>query len=229
MKTVAIMQPTYLPWLGYFALMQRVDHFVFLDSVQFDRRSWQQRNRIKAASGVQMLSVPVLKKGKHGQLICDVEIDQESNFRKKHRNAIQYAYAAAPYFKKYSDQIFSALDQATPWLAELTIGLIVEIRRILGVTTEISRASQMELSGTKADLLADICRQLDANIYVSPPGSRGYMEQSTAFEDSGIEVQYFNYVHPEYLQLHGSFEPFMSIVDLLFNVGEESLRVLREG
>ncbi len=228
MKTVAIMQPTYLPWIGYFALMDKVDHFVLLDSVQFERRSWQQRNRIKSANGVQMLTVPVLKKGKHGQLIYDVELDLENRFRQKHINSIQCAYASAPFFLKYSERIFSALSTATPLLVDLTIGLILEVRDMLGISTEVSRSSQMDLFGTKADLLAEICCQLEADVYVSPPGSRVYMEQSTVFSGFGIDVIYHDYMHPEYMQLHGAFIPFMSSIDLLFNVGEESLQILRQ-
>lgn len=226
---VAIMQPTYLPWIGYFSLMDRVDHFVILDSVQFDRRSWQQRNRIKTASDIQMLTIPALTKGKRDQLICEVEIDQQSRFKSKHQNAIKFAYAAAPFYDQYSDLIFNALGKDTPLLAELTIGLIRELRDLLGITTEISKSSEMDIQGSKADLLANICEKLDATEYVSPPGSRAYMDASTAFSDRGIAVRYHEYEHPVYTQMHGGFEPFMSTIDLLFNAGEDSLKILRKG
>lgn len=226
---VAIMQPTYLPWIGYFSLMDRVDHFVILDSVQFERRSWQQRNRIKTANGIQMLTVPVLKKGKRDQHICEVEVDQSSRFTLKHQNAIKCAFAGAPFYERYSDRIFNVLDKDAPLLPDLTIGLIIELRDLLGITTEVSRSSEMSVTGSKADLLADICSQLGANEYISPLGSKDYMDQSSAFSDLGINVLYHEYEHPLYRQLHGEFEPFMSTIDLLFNVGEDSLQTLREG
>ena len=116
---VAIMQPTYLPWSGYFGLMQAVDVFVLLDSVQFTRRSWQQRNQIKTARGGQWLSVPVLSKGKRDQLIREVEVDQSSGFAAIHRKSIEMSYAKTPYFNEYAGTLLPMLDNRSPRLAEL--------------------------------------------------------------------------------------------------------------
>ncbi len=224
---VAIMQPTYLSWIGYFSLMEKVDIFVFLDSVQFERRSWQQRNRIKSANGIQTLTVPVLKKGRRDQKIHDVEIDPGSRFRQEHKNAIHSSYATAPYYERYSKGLFEVLQAGHTHLAELNIDLINFLGGELKIGTDLYRSSEMDAIGSKADLLADICYQLEADEYLSPMGSKAYMDSSSAFSDLGIHVSYHDYQHPCYLQLHGSFEPYMSVIDLLFNEGENSRSILR--
>lgn len=224
---VAIMQPTYLPWIGYFALMASVDVFVLLDSVQFARRSWQQRNRIKTANGVQWLTVPVLKKGRRDQKIVDVEIDTSSGFPEKHIKAIETAYKNAPFYTACSEELFDILNHNQKWLAQLDVELIIWLKKMFAIEAEILRSSEMETRGSKAELLAGICEQLGAEEYISPLGSKEYMDRSDAFSKRKIAVNYFEYNHPVYSQLHGSFEPYMSSIDLLFNMGSQSREVLK--
>jgi len=223
------MQPTYLPWMGYYALMDQVDVFVFLDSVQFAKRSWQQRNKIKTTNGEQWLTVPVVSKSLRDQRIDEVKIDYGSAFIKKHIGTIEMAYKKARYYTQYSDRIFAILNRNYPYLSELNVAIIEEIKDILGIEIEFIRSSSLACRGTKAELLADICQQLRADTYISPPGSQGYLEQSTAFQERGIRVKYNDYQHPVYEQLHGSFLPYMSIIDLFFNEGEKSLEIIRQG
>ena len=227
MTRVAIMQPTYLPWSGYFGLMQSVDVFVLLDSVQFARRSWQQRNQIKTANGAQWLSVPVQCKGKRDKLICEVEQDKSSGFAATHRRSIEMSYAKTPHFRQYADTLLPLLDNGSPLLADLTIGLILQLKAQLGITTRVLRSSELDGSGAKADLLASLCRQIDATTYVSPPGSKDYLDESDAFENIGVPVQYYEFKHPEYPQPFGEFLPYMSIIDMLFNCGERSPELIR--
>lgn len=229
MTTVAIMQPTYLPWLGYFALMDRVDVFVFLDSVQFERRSWQQRNRIKGADGPQTLTVPVHKKGLRAQRIAEAQIDFAAGFPHKHVRAIKHCYARAPYFDRYSAELFVIMQRSCNQLVELTIGLIDWLAEQLGIASRCLRSGTLGAEGREADLLADICRRLEADCYVSPPGSMGYLANSDAFERLGIPVVYNEYDHPTYPQLHGTFVSHMSVLDLMFNAGPDSLNIIREG
>ena len=224
---MAIMQPTYLPWSGYFGLMQSVDVFVLLDSVQFARRSWQQRNQIKTASGAQWLSVPVQSKGKRDQLICEVELDKSSGFAATHRRSIEMSYVKTPHFKQYADTLLPLLDNNSPLLADLTIGLILQLKAQLGITTCVLRSSELDGSGAKADLLASLCKQIGATAYVSPPGSKDYLDDSDAFEQIGVPVQYFEFKHPEYPQPFGEFLPYMSIIDMMFNCGERSPELIR--
>jgi hypothetical protein len=226
---IAIMQPTYLPWIGYFGMIDRTDVFVFLDTVQFARRSWQQRNRIKTANGPQMLTVPVYKKGARDQKIAEVRIDGEARFAEKHRRAIEHALSKAPFYKDYAERLFAILDAGHDRLADLNIDLITWLARELGISTRLLRSSAIRASGAKADLLANICEALNGEVYLSAPGSRDYIESSDAFRSHGIAVAYHRYEHPTYPQLHGAFEPYMSAIDLLFNLGPQSLACIRSG
>ena len=227
MTRVAIMQPTYLPWSGYFGLMQSVDVFVLLDSVQFARRSWQQRNQIKTANGAQWLTVPVQSKGKRDQLICEVELDNSSGFAATHRRSIEMSYAKTPHFNQYADMLLSLLDNSSSLLADLSITLILQLKAQLRITTRVLRSSELGGSGAKADLLASLCMQIGATTYVSPPGSKQYLDDSDAFELIGVPVEYFEFKHPEYPQPFGEFLPYMSIIDMMFNCGERSSELIR--
>lgn len=227
MTTVAIMQPTYLPWIGYFGLMDKVSVFVLLDSVQFARRSWQQRNQIKTANGAQWITVPVYSKGARDQLITDTIIDRSRDFPEKHVRAIDLAYKKAAHFESYAPELFGILRRGHVRLTDLTLELIYWLRDRIGIQTPIFQASQITASGRKADLLANICRAVGADRYLSPPGSRGYMEESSAFGAMGIAVDYHDYLHPQYTQLYGQFLPYMSVLDLLFNEGPNTLNVIR--
>lgn len=227
-RSIAIMQPTYLPWVGYFALIDRVDTFVFLDSVQFERRSWQQRNRIKTPNGVVMLTVPVRSKGKREQSIVEVEIDAGPAFPDKHVRALELAYRKAPRFADSAPEVLGLLASGTTSLAELNIGMIRLLCERFGITADFRRSSEMDVSGAKDVLLAEICAALGASDYVSPPGSRGYLDGSPAFAEQGISIRYHDYEPVEYRQLYPPFEPYMAAVDLLFNEGP-ALDVIRAG
>ncbi|GAB0058357.1 hypothetical protein SIID45300_02706 [Candidatus Magnetaquicoccaceae bacterium FCR-1] len=229
MKKIAIMQPTYLPWIGYFALMDRVDGFVFLDTVQFERRSWQQRNRIKTPQGAIWLTVPVHNKGLRDQTICQVEIDLNRGFPSDHVRALELNYSKTPYFSKYMPEICAIITKSHTLLSDLTIELILFFQKSLEISVQTIRSTNLVNVGKKADLLVNLCKQLDATVYVSPPGSRQYLEDSDAFMQENIKVVYHQYHHPQYTQKFGSFVPYLSIVDLLFNCGPDSLTVLREG
>jgi hypothetical protein len=229
MMRVAIMQPTYLPWSGYFGLMRSVDLFIFLDSVQFARRSWQQRNQIKTANGAQWLTVPVISKGKRDQRIDEVEIDPAAQFAAAHTRTIELTYRKASAYAAAAPEIIAELTTPQIKLVELTIGIIQKIQALLGIETPVLRASAMHGVGTKAELLASLCREVGATEYVSPPGSQEYVDESDAFERAGIPVRYFNFQHPEYPQLFGDFLPYMSCIDLLFNCGDRSLGLIESG
>ena len=225
---VAIMQPTYLPWSGYFALMQSVDVFIFLDSVQFAKRSWQQRNQIKTPQGGQWLTVPVASKGKRDQLICDAELDDSTNFTNTHRKSIENNYAKAPWFDTLAPALLANIEQKM-LLADLNINIIEHCRALLGIETSLLRSSRLHGSGAKADLLASLCEEVGATEYISVPGSKDYLGNSRAFEDIGVPVRYFNYRHPEYPQLFGDFLPYMSVIDMLFNCGDHSADLIHSG
>jgi len=223
------MQPTYLPWLGYFDLIDQVDCFVFLDSIQFSKRSWQQRNRIKGHSGAQWLSVPVLSKGKRDQLIQEVEIDLTASFHQKHLETIRHLYSNAPFTERYYDDLSIQFQKDHALLADLNIDLISWLCHVLGIETKFLRSSSLNVKGSKTELLVDICKAVKADRYISPPGSKEYIEENNIFADNGISLGYQNFCHPEYAQLHGEFVPYLSAMDLLLNEGPFSLEIIRAG
>ena len=229
-KTIAIMQPTFIPWVGYFSMIDQVDEFILLDDVQFDRRSWQQRNRIKGHNGEIMLSVPVAKKGLRDQMIMDVELTENSaHVFEKMLKTIDSCYAKTTCFAQYRDE-FCALFQGKPQpLADLNIAIINWACEALGLSTPLIRSSTLHSSGKKDHKLLAICRARGATEYVSPVGAKAYLEQSTLFDEQGVELTFFNYDHPAYKQQFGAFLPYMGVIDLLFNEGPNALEIIRSG
>jgi hypothetical protein len=230
---VAIMQPTYLPWIGYFDLIDRVDQFVFLDHVEFNERSWQQRNRIRNANGVQWLTVPVKKSGRSGQPISQVEIVTEGRkFPEKHIKALRFNYGSAEHFEYYFNPLRKQLLEGAELgrLSELNKQLIRWLTSELGIEMTFRQSSEMEVNGQKADLLLDICDKLGAQLYLSPLGSLDYLEdESQRFESNDIDLRFQHFEHPEYEQTFDGFESHLSVVDLLFNEGSNALQILRSG
>ena len=221
------MQPTYLPWIGYFSLMDQVDTFVFLDSVQFDKRSWQQRNRIKTSQGELFLTVPVVTKGRQSQKIFEVEIDTTQRFSDKHLKTIKNNYAKTLFFSEYWEEISELFHRDCHFLADLNIALIEWFRTKLDIEVEFVKSSSLKIEGKKVELLIAICQEVGAESYLSPLGSKDYIKENNLFRDSGITHLYQNYSHPHYQQLYGNFIPYMSILDLLFNEGDSSLKLIR--
>jgi hypothetical protein len=137
-------------------------------------------------------------------------------------------YKKARFFDAYGKTLLDKLQEPTKYMAEVTLGLIHEMKNALGIETKTALSSKLNAQGAKADLLAALCQEVGATEYISPPGSRVYLEESNAFKEIGIRVSYFDFHHPEYSQLFGSFLPFMSCIDLLFNCGSESLEMIKK-
>ena len=227
---IAISQPTYLPWLGYFDLIDQVDAFVLLDNVQFEKQSWQQRNRIKTPIGLQWLTVPVMFRGRFGQLIKDVEI-RDAEFWRTHLRAIELNYRRSRFFNRYFEELSSRL-KCTPgtMLTDLNCRLLEWFMSVMGVQTRVVLSSELRQPGRRTELLANICGSLGADQYISPLGSAVYLlEEGNVLVDKGVEVVFQHYEHPRYWQLFPPFQPYASIVDLVFNEGERSLEILRSG
>jgi UDP-2,4-diacetamido-2,4,6-trideoxy-beta-L-altropyranose hydrolase len=228
---IAIAQPTYLPWLGYFDLLDQVDKFVLLDTVQFEKQSWQQRNRIKTPTGLQWLTVPVVFRGRLGQRIVDVEI-REAEFWRDHLRATELNYRRAPFFDKYYPALSELVRSASSGirLAEMTIGLLHWLAEELGIKTPIVRSSELAAQGKRTDLLAEICNLSGATTYVSPLGSADYLlKELSLLTGRGVNVVFQHYEHPTYRQLFPPFQPHASTLDLLFNEGENALAIIRSG
>jgi WbqC-like protein family len=228
---IAIAQPTYLPWLGYFDLLDQVDKFVLLDTVQFEKQSWQQRNRIKTPTGLMWLTVPVVFRGRLGQSIVDVEI-REPDFWRNHLRAVELNYRRAPFFDDYNPAFCELLRTASSGLrlADLTIGLLRWLAEAIGISTPIVRSSELAVDGKRTQLLAEVCSLLGATTYVSPLGSADYLlNELPILTGRSINVVFQHYEHPEYRQLFPPFEAHASVLDLLFNEGGNSLATLRKG
>jgi len=227
----AISQPTYLPWLGYFDLIDQVDRFVLLDSVQFEKQSWQQRNRIKTPAGLQWLTLPVMFRGRLGQQILGVEI-RDPEFVRKHLRAVELNYRRAPFFEMYFPKLSQILQScsSSALLVDLNIGIIRWLCSVLGIRTQILRSSQLNEKGRRSQLLVNICQALSADLYLSPLGSSTYLlDDLSLFCHAGINVAFQHYEHPQYRQLFPPFLSHASLLDLIFNEGENSLAILRAG
>jgi len=223
--TVVILQPGYLPWLGFFDQMRRADVFVYYDDVQYDTHGWRNRNRIKTQQGPLWLTVPVRHSGLSKPRILDVEIDARTKWAKKHVASIRQAYAAAPFLGEYMPALEELLMRQWGRLVDLDIAAASLLAEWLGVRPRIERASQLGIGGGQSERLLNVCRHFDASVYLSGSAAREYLDVSS-FEANGIDVRWQDYAHPEYPQLHGAFVPYMSAVDLVLNCGEQSGRVL---
>ena len=222
---IAIHQPQYLPWIGYFDKMQKADAFCYLDNVQYKKNEWQNRNRIKTAKGWQWITVPVLYR--FPQKINDLKINNTVNWRHKHIQAISTNYGKAPYFKEYFRIFEQSFEMDWLSLSSLNIYLIEQIRNLLELNHKPTTvASELKLSENPTDRLIDICKALGGNTYLSGPDGAKYLDLEK-FRIRGIKVIFQDFIHPDYPQLFGEYQSHMSVMDLLFNCGPESLNKLR--
>ena len=220
------MQPTFLPWLGYFELMARADKFVFLDTVQFEKQSWQSRNRLKSVQGEPFwLTVPLAA---HDLKTPINQIRLAANWpqwRKKHLRSIRTNLGSTPFFKEIFPRIESWLETDSELLAALNIAGIRLFVEMLELAPELLRASELNVSGTQTELLVKLCRQLGATRYYSPLGSKEYMEENL-FTENQIGLVYQTWSHPVYPQRGDPFVSHLSVLDALMNIGPHATREL---
>jgi len=221
MKQVAVLQSNYIPWKGYFDIINSVDEFIWYDDVQYTKRDWRNRNRIKTSRGSQWLTIPCRGKGR--PLINQVEIDDPS-WRQKHWQTLSRAYCRAPYFNDFHDY-FEELYLGRRWqlLHEVNRTFVERIcQDILGVTTRFVDSARYSLESSKQERMLDLLEQAGADRYLSGPAAKDYLDEGE-FLDRGIELVWMDYGgYPVYPQLHGRFEHKVSILDLLFNVGDRA-------
>lgn len=222
---VAVHQPQYLPWIGYFDKMRRADVFCYLNDVQYNKNEWQNRNRIKTAQDWQWLTVPV--RYRFPEKINEVQINNTTSWCKKHLQALITNYSRAPYFKTYISIFEDTFSREWQLISELNIHLIERLKDALQMqekTTIIS--SELTTREEPTDRLIDICKDLGADTYLAGQGAAGYMDVAR-FEESGLKVITQDVKHPVYPQLFKDFQSHLSIVDLLFNCGPESMDMIR--
>ena len=214
-------QPSYIPWRGYFHIIQKSDFFVFHDDIQYTKQDWRNRNKIKLGTTPVWLTVPV-KKFKHDSLIKDIQIDNSQPWAAKHWHLIKTAYGKSPCFSRYASILKEIYSTSWEYLSDLDICLTEELTGLLGVShVQFIRSSDMEITGQKTERLIQMCAKLQITKYISGPAARDYIEPER-FSEMSVELEYMTYNYPEYPQLHGGFEPFVSVLDLLFNMGEDA-------
>jgi hypothetical protein len=229
---VVILQPSYIPWRGYFDQIDRADLFIFYDDVQYDKRGWRNRNQIKTPEGKQWLTVPVHSRGAQVENIPinQIRIAWDSSWNENHLKALQHAYARAPHFTRYLPLLENFYRRRDEFLADFTIDFTVALTRELGNThTRFSRSSQItRIEGKKTDRLIQILQAVGATHYLSGPSARDYIEMEK-FATAGITFEYIEYNYPEYPQLYPPFDSYVSILDLLFMTGPEAARYIFKG
>lgn len=227
MKCV-VLQPSYIPWRGYFHQIRKADVFVFYDDVQYDRGGWRNRNRVKTANGPTWLTIPVMKKGSlaAGTPTNAIRIDWNRIWTRAHWATIRESYARAPFFEEYSGLLETIYSRRPDLLADFTIQTTVEIAELLGIgDTTFLRSSNLNVVGAKTDRLISILRQVGANHYISGPSARHYLEEWKLAE-AGVTLEYMEYRYPAYNQLHPPFDPQVSVIDLLLMAGPDAHRFI---
>jgi hypothetical protein len=223
-----ILQPSYIPWRGYFHQIQKADVFVFYDDVQYDDRGWRNRNRVKTRQGARWLTIPVGSRGVQVQQtpIREVEICWDRPWAQKHWTTIRHSYARAPFFGRYAPMVEGFYAARPSRLADFTIDLILALARELGLTrTRFLRSSSLDVQGARTERLLGLLRAVGADHYISGPSARGYIEEERVAA-AGVTLEYMEYDYPEYEQLHPPYDPYVSILDLLFMKGPDAPRYI---
>jgi hypothetical protein len=224
---LAIHQPHYMPWLGYLAKWAAADVFVFLDTVQYEKNGWQNRNRIKTTAGPRWLTVPV--HARLGTPIAEVTLDGAQPWRPRHLHAIEHAYGDAPGFAPHHGSLQRLYETAWTHLAPLAMASAEWLARAVGIMTPARAASSLGVTaGDSTERLIALCGAVGADTYLAGRDGVRYMDAGR-FQTAGIRVLYQDYAHPVYAQLHGEFVPNCSALDLLLTHGDDALGILRAG
>lgn len=225
--TVVIHQPSYLAWIGLFDRIAQADLYVLYDNVQYDKHGWRNRNRIKTTAGSLWLTVPVLSKHRSGMLVSEAMINAVMPWGRKHLQAIRTNYARAPYGPRYLKSLSEILTR--PWVRMMDLNMALEEFLFDALGMRVHRVVASALGDTQAasasERLAKICRLVKATDYISPDAAKDYLD-AEPLRRAGTRVRFHGYQHPTYPQLHGPFLPYLSVIDLLMNCGEQSLAIL---
>lgn len=227
MKKVAIIQSNYIPWKGYFDMINMVDEFILYDDMQYTRRDWRNRNKIKTPQGAKWLSIPVEVKGKYLQTIRQTKIS-DKKWNEKHWKSIYLNYSKAKYFNEYRD-IFEKLYLTCKeeYLSKINYQFIVNICKILNIKTTIRHSSEFNLPQGKTEKILNICKNCNANTYLSGPAAKNYFNESLAKQEN-IKIEWMDYSnYPKYNQLYPPFTHEVTILDLIFNEGLDATKYMK--
>jgi WbqC-like protein len=229
---VVILQPSYIPWRGYFDQICRADLFIFYDDVQYDKRGWRNRNQIKTPKGRQWLTIPVNSRGAQTENIPinQIRIVWDNPWSHNHLKALQHSYSKTPHFNQYMSLLEKFYQRRDEFLADFTIDFTITLTNELGNThTRFMRSSEIAgIDGQKTDRLVQILQAVGGTHYISGPSARDYIEKEK-FDLAGIRLEYMEYNYPEYPQLYPPFDPYVSILDLFFMTGPEAPHYLPKG
>jgi len=223
MRKIALFQSNYIPWKGYFDIINDVDIFVFYDDVQYTKRDWRNRNIIKPKNGTQWLTVPVINNDLQKKKIFEVEIDTSSKWQQKHLKTLLLSYSNAPHIRAYSE-LLEELYESKEWtnLAEMNVFFTKRICKELGIVAEYHNLQDLNISGDKdGERIIKICKALNCNYVINGPSAQEFIDQKL-FDNSGITIEYKQYGYPEYIQLRQPFVHHVTILDLLFNTGSQA-------
>ncbi|GJL86229.1 MAG: hypothetical protein DHS20C02_20040 [Micavibrio sp.] len=226
MKRVAISQSNYIPWKGYFDLINLVDDFVLYDDVQYTKNDWRNRNIIKTQNGGHWLTIPI----QNNKLETKIKetVTAKNGWEKKHWRTIQQSYAKAPYFKEFFqdfEEIYLNMDEE--YLSKINYTFIVAINKILNINTNLHWSSDFKLPDDRNERLISICKSLNADVYVSGPAAKDYLDESL-FAAENIDVEWMDYSgYPEHEQLFPPFEHAVTVLDLIFNTGPEATKYMK--
>lgn len=215
-------QPAYLPWLGYFDKIKRSDVFIFLDTVQYEKNSFTNRNKIKTQNGPIWLSVPVIKTDHFDKTMREMPIDKNSHWQRKHLNSIQQSYSKAPHFKELMPKLQDLYAKDYDNIVDATWDHLIFWLDVLDIHTKIIKSSSLDVSSKKSDFVFDLCRAVNADYYISGALGKDYLDIEK-FERAGIKVEFQDYQHPIYPQLFGEFLPDMGVVDFAMNADDYSV------
>jgi len=218
-------QPVYLPWLGLFHKIALSDKFVLFNEVQYLPKDWMNRNKIKTPNGEIFLTVPVLRKGYRDKKSNEIKINNETDWQKKHLKSILINYKKTTYFDDYFPFFEDVYNKKWNYLSDLNEYMLKWFLKQLKINVDFLKANDFNFTGTKSDLVLDMCKQLDSDIYIFGSQGKDYAKIDD-FTNSGIIPVFQEYVHPSYQQLHGEFVSHMSIIDLLFNCGSQSYEII---
>ena len=222
---ITIMQPGYLPWLGFFELMAHVDLFVYFNDVQYTRRDWRNRNRVKTANGVVWLTVPVVSAPRE-TTINQIRVNYQQPWVQKHLKTIEVSYRKALYFQPFFDELSATLNQKYELLQDLNNAVVRLCMRYLGINCELAWSSDLGIvTSDKNDRIIQVCKAYNASILYDSQAAKAFIDVPR-FASEGIEVIFQDYQHPEYPQLWGYFVSHLSIIDLIMNTGPEARQYL---
>lgn len=227
MTKLVVLQPSFLPWLGYFDQYHWADTFVLYDDTQFDKNGWRNRNRILTANGVSWLTVPVRTKGLNKPLNTEVPIDSGKNWQKKILATVEQSYSKTPYFSTHFPTLKTTLNRPYELLIDLNLATLRWALEVLGLEWKVQRSSELNVTGRSSQRLVALCEKFHGTDYLTGDAARDYLDVDL-FEKANVNVHWHNYQHPSYDQGTDQFIPYLSIVDLIFREGPDSLTILSQ-